>query len=86
MMWFRIARFTLTAIAGIVLFTGNVSLAETGVTIESIEESALDSLLKDRGNRLVINFMAAWCGPCIDELPTLNNLHNKYEKQLLKMW
>jgi thiol-disulfide isomerase/thioredoxin len=23
--------------------------------------------------------MAAWCGPCIDELPALNKLHKKYK-------
>ena len=25
--------------------------------------------------------MAAWCGPCIDELPALNNLYQKYQNK-----
>ena len=29
--------------------------------------------------------MAAWCGPCIDELPVLNKLYQKYKKQGLKL-
>ncbi len=28
--------------------------------------------------------MAAWCGPCIDELPSLNRLYNKYNGRGLK--
>ena len=29
--------------------------------------------------------MAAWCGPCIDELPALNNLFKKYKNKGLKL-
>ena len=36
-------------------------------------------------NKLVVTFMAAWCGPCIDELPVLNKLYRKYKAQGLKL-
>ena len=59
--------------------------ANANVTIEKISESALDDLFKTKNNKLVVTFMAAWCGPCIDELPSLNKLYQKYKTQGLTL-
>jgi len=67
------------------LFISIHSDASTGVTVEKISESALDELIKAKHNNLVVTFMAAWCGPCIDELPALNNLYKKYKEKGLKL-
>lgn len=64
-----------------VMFTDAGGAALAGVTVVPIEESKLDELLGAKDNRLVVNFMAAWCGPCIDELPVLNKLYRKYSKK-----
>ena len=69
----------------IVIFASLASQAGAGVTIERIEESALDNLIQAKDNRLAITFMAAWCGPCIDELPILNKLYLKYNEKGLNL-
>jgi thiol-disulfide isomerase/thioredoxin len=74
----------LTALLIIVLFILNAD-AGAGVTVQKISESALDEMIRSRNNKVVINFMAAWCGPCIDELPVLNKLYHKYKARGLKL-
>ena len=59
--------------------------ASAAVTIQKISESALDELINTRNHKIVVAFMAAWCGPCIDELPVLNKLYQKYKAQGLKL-
>ena len=66
-------------------FTGGGSQALASFTIVPIEEAKLDELLVAKDNRLVVTFVAAWCGPCIDELPILNKLYQKYNKKGLKL-
>ena len=77
--------FFFTAILGICFFTVVASRAEAGVTVQPIEEAALDDLINNKNEALIVSFMAAWCGPCIDELPALNNLYRKYKDQGLKV-
>ena len=83
MLRFRLSIFA--AILGVCFFLIVVSQAGTGVTVKPIEEAALDELIKNKDNTLIVSFMAAWCGPCIDELPALNNLYRKYKDQGLKL-
>jgi thiol-disulfide isomerase/thioredoxin len=45
----------------------------------------LNNLIKSANSRHVIVVMAAWCGPCIKELPDLVKLDNKYRPRGLNM-
>ncbi len=40
---------------------------------------------KLKGNVLVIDFWATWCKPCINEIPDLNRLQEKYANKGLKV-
>ena len=72
------------AVSLVIVFAGINVNANDGVTVEKISKAALDELIQSSNNKMVITFMAAWCGPCIDELPTLNKLYKKYNPQGLK--
>jgi thiol-disulfide isomerase/thioredoxin len=69
----------------LILFVPIFADAGPGVTVEKISESALDELIRAKNNSLVVTFMAAWCGPCIDELPALEKLYKKYKEKGLKL-
>ena len=69
----------------IVFFVNFSAYAESKTTIQKLEESELDAIILAEDDPLVIAFMAAWCSPCIDELPTLNKLYNKFKDQGLKL-
>jgi len=47
-------------------------------TLKSLAGNNL-KLSEMTGNVVLINFWASWCGPCREEMPLLNALHNKYE-------
>ena len=73
------------AVLLVIIFFIMTPEAGAGVSIQKISESALDELIKADNNKILITFMAAWCGPCIDELPVLNKLYQKYKTQGLKL-
>jgi thiol-disulfide isomerase/thioredoxin len=54
-------------------------------SVRKINESKIDAKISNRESRLALVFMAAWCAPCIDELPTLNKLHRKYKSRGLEI-
>ena len=73
------------AFAAVLIFTGFSNGAMASATIQPIEETKLDELINAKKGRLVVTFVAAWCPPCIDELPVLNKLYHRHKKKGLKL-
>jgi len=46
-------------------------------TLKSLKDRNL-SLKEFRGQVVMVNFWATWCGPCRQEMPALNALYEKY--------
>lgn len=67
------------------LLVSNLSMADAikgkapNFTLKSVDGSN-QKLSEFRGQVVLLNFWASWCGPCRQEMPLLNDLHKKYKK------
>lgn len=72
------------ATVGFALTRQNANIAE-GSPVPSFALTTFDSELFDladyRGQIVVINFWASWCGPCRYEAPDLEAVHREYADQ-----
>lgn len=66
--------------------------ASSSLTGQAAPDFALKSasgsnlrLSEYRGDVVMINFWATWCGPCRQEMPLLDDLYNRYERVGFKL-
>ena len=80
-----LGKIGLSVVLALFVFAGFPAKPAAAGSVSKIVESALDAKIGDQENRMALVFMAAWCSPCIDELPTLNQLHKKFKNQGLEI-
>ena len=74
--WLRAAAFA-TTLAATSLVGASASIAPSfSLPSRSGDTVSLDKL---KGQVVMINFWASWCGPCRQEMPLLEQLHKKYK-------
>jgi peroxiredoxin len=77
-----------SALAGLVIsVVAASSLASSGLAGQPAPDFALKSssgqnlrLSEYRGDVVMINFSATWCGPCRQEMPLLDELYSRYQR------
>jgi len=64
----------------ILLFSAGYAAANDAAPAFSLPNKAGENIsLSDfDGQVVLLNFWASWCGPCREEMPLLNELHEKY--------
>jgi len=65
------------------VLTGVPGFAQSINPVQSLPFQQVDDIVRRPGYTLVV-VMAAWCHPCIEELPSLNALDQKYRSQGLR--
>jgi len=72
------------------LFTGASQALTIGekapdFTLKTLTGENLN-ITEQRGNIIVINFWASWCGPCRTEMPILQEFHDQYQDLGVAVW
>ena len=69
--------------------TTTVAGTDVGAVMPAYSTAMLDGskfdVATERGNVLLLNVWATWCGPCRYEIPELQKLHGRYASQKFKV-
>ena len=79
-----LSRCAMTARAALIIVAASAAFAgDSGGPAPAFTLSALDgsqaALSQYKGQVVMVNFWATWCGPCQQEMPLLDQMYKKYK-------
>ena len=69
----------------LLLSSGQLLATAPDFTLKAHNGSNL-RLAEQQGDIMLLNFWASWCGPCIQEMPALDKLAQKYQALGVQVW
>ncbi len=63
-----------------------VGTVNVSIDLLSDQQGTNLNLAEQRGEIILINFWASWCGPCRKEMPVLQKLQDKYQDLGVQVW
>jgi peroxiredoxin len=79
-----LAALVLLASTGLASAAASIGTAAPDFTLRTLAGSNM-RLQEQRGQVVLVNFWATWCGPCRKEMPHLNRIADKYRSSGLVM-
>jgi peroxiredoxin len=74
----RIAAFAAVLMLALPAWAGVADVAAPAFTLQSTDGQSV-SLAQFKGDVVMINFWASWCGPCRQEMPLLDSIYKQYK-------
>ena len=68
----------MVVVAATFAIAGNVNTPATEFSLTSLTGQPV-ALSQYKGNVVLVNFWATWCGPCQQEMPLLDQMYKKYK-------